>query len=87
MLVPPLLTVVLGLAFQVKVETIMAVGAFPLGPLFLMQFVSSMDSRRCFKLAATVAAGITFLTLCSAPVVRAVMAANKDGPSFVFPLS
>ena len=84
-LAPPLLTVFLGLAFQVKVETIMAVGAFPLAPLFLMQFVSSLDGRRCFKLAATVAAGVTFLTLCSAPIARAVMAANKNGPSFVFP--
>jgi hypothetical protein len=84
-LAPALLTVFFGLAFQIKVETIMTVGLFPLAPLFLMQFASSLDGWRCFKLAAIAAAAITSLTLCGAPIARSGMAANNTGPSFVFP--
>ncbi len=84
-LTPPLLTVVLGLAFQLKIVAIMAVGTFPLVPLFLMQFAAPADGRRCFLLAGAVAIGVTGLTVVGAPIASAVMAGKKSGPSFVEP--
>ncbi len=53
-LTPPLLTVAFGLAFRLKLEPIMAVGIFPLVPLLAMQFVSPLNARLCFRLAAAI---------------------------------
>ncbi len=44
-LAPPLLTIMAALMFQLKIEAIMAIGVFPLMPLFLMQFITPLDRR------------------------------------------
>ncbi len=82
-LAPPLLTIMAGLIFQLKIEAIMAIGIFPLMPLFLMQVITPLDSRRCFYLAGGVAVAVTLITLAGAPF--AGTASKKPGPSFAFP--
>ena len=84
-LAPPLLTILAGLIFQLKIEAIMAIGIFPLMPLFLMQWVTPLDSRRCFYLAGGAAVAVTVGTLAGAPFAGSVMASKKAGPSFAFP--
>ncbi|MGO9547012.1 MAG: glycosyltransferase family 39 protein [Rhodomicrobium sp.] len=84
-LTPPFLTIILGLAFQLKIVAIMAVGTFPLVPLFLMQFAVPLDCRRCFLLAGAVAIGVTGLAVAGAPILSARMAGKKSGPSFLEP--
>jgi 4-amino-4-deoxy-L-arabinose transferase-like glycosyltransferase len=85
MLAPPLLTIMAGLIFQLKIEAIMAIGIFPLMPLFLMQLVTPLDGRRCFYLAGGAAVALTIVTLAAAPFAGALMASKKAGPSFAFP--
>jgi Dolichyl-phosphate-mannose-protein mannosyltransferase len=84
-LAPPLLTIMAGLIFQLKIEAIMAIGIFPLMPLFLMQLVTPLDGRRCFYLAGGAAVAVTLITLIAAPFAGALMASKKAGPSFAFP--
>lgn len=84
-LAPPLLTIMAALVFQLKIEAIMAIGLFPLMPLFLMQWVTPLDRRRCFYLAGGAAVAVTVVTLIGAPFAGAVMASKKAGPSFAFP--
>jgi hypothetical protein len=84
-LAPSLLTIMAGLIFQLKIEAIMAIGIFPLMPLFLMQLVTPLDSRRCFYLAGGAAVAVTLITLIAAPFAGALMASKKAGPSFAFP--
>ena len=84
-LAPPLLTIMAGLIFQLKIEAIMAIGIFPLMPLFLMQLITPLDSRRCFYLAGGAAIAVTVITLVGAPFAGSVMASKKAGPSFAFP--
>lgn len=83
-LTPPLLTILFGLAFQLKIVSIMAVGIFPLMPLFLMQFVSPLDSRRCFRVAAMLAVIATAGAVLAAPLQNAILS-KKGGPSFSEP--
>ena len=82
---PPLLTIAFGLAFQLKIEPIMAAGIFPLMPLFLMNEMGLADCRRCFVFAGWAAAAITAATLAGAPVMRYVNANSKNGPSYAEP--
>jgi 4-amino-4-deoxy-L-arabinose transferase-like glycosyltransferase len=84
-LAPPLLTVAAGLVLELKIESIMAIGIFPLAPLFLMQWVKPLDMKRGFSLAAGAAVAITLITLVLAPIARATMTAKKTGPSYTFP--
>jgi 4-amino-4-deoxy-L-arabinose transferase-like glycosyltransferase len=84
-LAPPLLTIMAGLIFQLKIEAIMAIGIFPLMPLFLMQLVTPLDTRRCFYLAGAAAVAVTVVTLIGAPFAGTMMASKKAGPSFAFP--
>jgi hypothetical protein len=81
-LAPPLLTAVFGLAFQLgsKLVIVMAVGIFPLVPLYLMQFVAPLDARRSFQIALAVAAVVTVATVAAAPLEGAMMA-KKGGPT------
>jgi 4-amino-4-deoxy-L-arabinose transferase-like glycosyltransferase len=75
-LAPLLLTMFFALAFQLKIAVLMAVGIFPLLPLFLMQFVPVLDSRRCFQIAGAVAMAITVSAVPAAPIERAVISAR-----------
>ncbi|MGC2394436.1 MAG: glycosyltransferase family 39 protein [Rhodomicrobium sp.] len=84
-LAPPLLTIMAALIFQLKIEAIMAIGIFPLMPLFLMQLVTPLDGRGCFYLAGGAAVALTIATLAAAPFAGALMASKKAGPSFAFP--
>jgi hypothetical protein len=84
LLVPPVLTVIFGLAFQLKILPIMAVGIFPLMPLFLMQLAAPLDGWRSFQLAAAVAAAVTVLAVAEAPFERAALL-RKAGPSVAEP--
>jgi hypothetical protein len=83
-LAPPLLTVMFGLIFQLKILLIMSVGIFPLVPLFLMQFFAPLDSQRLFRMAGAVAAAVTLIAAAGAPFERGAMA-RKAGSSFVEP--
>ncbi len=80
-LAPPLLTIIFGLGFQLKILAIMAVGIFPLMPLFLMQFAAPLDGRRCFRLAGAVAAAVTVAAVAAAPLEGAILS-KRTGPSF-----
>ncbi len=84
-LAPALLTVCFSLFFQLKIKAIMAVGTFPLMPLFLMQFAPRLDGWRLFKLAGVAAVAVTALSAAAAPVARAIIARTSDGPTFVEP--
>ena len=84
-LAPPLLTIIAALIFQLKIEAIMAIGIFPLMPLFLMQVVTPLDGRRCFYLAGGAAVAVSLVTLIGAPFAGSLMASKKTGPSFAFP--
>ena len=84
-LAPPLLTIMAALIFQLKIEAIMAIGIFPLMPLFLMQVMTPLDGRRCAYLAGGAAVAVTLITLIGAPFAGSVMASKKAGPSFAFP--
>ena len=79
-LAPPLLTVAFALAFRLKIEAIMAVGIFPLLPLFAMQFVSPLGGRICFGLAGAVALAITVGSVPAAPIERAVVFKKSAAP-------
>ena len=82
---PLLLTILAALVFQLKIEAIMAIGLFPLMPLFLMQLVTPLDRRRCFYVAGGAAAAVTVITLVGAPFAGTVTASKKAGPSLAFP--
>jgi hypothetical protein len=84
-LAPPLLTIMAAVIFQLKIEAVMGVGIFPLMPLFLMQFLTPLDGRRCFYIAGGAAVAVTVVTLIGAPFAGSVMASKKAGPSFAFP--
>lgn len=84
-LAPPILTVLFGLAFQLRIDVIMAAGTFPLMPLFLIEEMAPVDSWRCFRLAGAVAAAVTLVTLAGAPYARTVTAKKSNGPSFAEP--
>ena len=81
-LAPLLLTAAFGLAFQLgfKLDIVMAVGIFPLVPLYLMQFVAPLDARRSFQIAVAAAAVVTVATVAAAPLEGAMMA-KKSAPS------
>ncbi len=79
-LMPPVLTIMFGLIFQLKILIIMAVGIFPLMPLFLMQFAGPLDEMRCFKVAAAAAITVTALAVIAAPFEEAIMI-RKGGSS------
>jgi 4-amino-4-deoxy-L-arabinose transferase-like glycosyltransferase len=83
-LTPPLLTLLFGVAFRLKLVLIMAVGTFPLVPLFLTQYMPPLDGWRLFRLAAAVAIAVTVLAAAGAPFERAAMA-QKAGSSFLEP--
>ena len=72
-LAPPLLTMVFALGFQLKIDADMAAGIFPLMPLFLMQYVSPLDERLCFRLAGAVALAVTVGSVPVAPIEGAVL--------------
>ncbi len=79
-LAPLLLTIVFAIGFQLKIEAIMAVGIFPLMPLFLMQFVSPLDAQLCFRLAAAVALAVTVGSVPAAPIERAAVLKRSAEP-------
>jgi len=80
-LAPPLLTILFGLGFQLRFLAIMAIGIFPLVPLFLMQFADPIDARRCFKLAGAVAIAVTVAAVAAAPLEGAMLS-KRGGSSF-----
>ncbi len=69
-----------ALGFRLNLEPIMGVGIFPLMPLFLMQFVSPLDSRLCFRLAGAVALAVTIGSVPAAPIERAVVIKKSTEP-------
>jgi 4-amino-4-deoxy-L-arabinose transferase-like glycosyltransferase len=77
-LLPPLLTVIFGIAFQLKILPIMAVGTLPLMPLFLLQFAPAIDGRRLLQFAGGVALAVTLLAAAGAPLEKAA-AAKRGG--------
>jgi 4-amino-4-deoxy-L-arabinose transferase-like glycosyltransferase len=77
-LAPLFLTIAAALAFKLKILAIMAVGIFPLMPLFLLQIARALDSRRCFQIAAAVAMAMTVSAIPAAPIERAVMHARNS---------
>ena len=79
-LAPLLLTIVFAIGFQLKIEAIMAVGIFPLMPLFLMQFVSPLDAQLCFRMAAAVALAVTVGSVPAAPIERAAVLKRSAEP-------
>jgi hypothetical protein len=76
---PVLLTVFFALFFQLKIKIIMAVGTFPLMPLFLMQFAPRLDGWRLFKLAGVAAVAVTAIAAATAPLTKALIARNAGG--------
>jgi 4-amino-4-deoxy-L-arabinose transferase-like glycosyltransferase len=82
---PILLTVMFALCFQLKIKAIMAVGTFPLMPLFLMQFAPRLDGRHCFRLAGIAAIAVTAIAAATAPLTRSIIARKSDGPTFEGP--
>ncbi len=82
---PVLLTVMFALGCQLKIKIIMAVGTFPLMPLFLMQFATRLDGRRCFQLAGVAAIAVTAAAAASAPLARSIIARKSNGPTFIEP--
>ncbi len=79
-LAPPLLTMVFALGFQLKIDANMAVGIFPLMPLFLAQYVSPLDGWLCFRLAAAVALAVTVGSVPAAPVEGAIVGKRTTDP-------
>ena len=79
-LAPPLLTIVFGLAFQLELKAVMAVGVFPLMPLFSMQFISPLNRRLCFRLSAAVALAVTLGAVPGAPIQRAIGGKTSPEP-------
>jgi hypothetical protein len=71
--------------FQLKIKIIMAVGTFPLMPLFLMQFAPRLDGWRCFKFAGIAAIAVTAIAAATAPLTRSIVARRSDGPTFTEP--
>ncbi|MGA7329612.1 MAG: glycosyltransferase family 39 protein [Rhodomicrobium sp.] len=84
-LAPPLLTLVFGLCFQLKISTNMAVGTFPLVPLFLMQLAAPLDQFRCFQISAWFAIAVTLGALATAPFVTAIIAQTSRDPVLLEP--
>jgi hypothetical protein len=82
---PVLLTVIFALCFQLKIKVIMAVGTFPLMPLFLMQCAPRLDGWRCFQLAGTAAIAVTAFAAATAPLTRAIIARTASGPTYFQP--
>ena len=80
-LLPLFLTVAFGLAFRLKTSAVMALGTFPLMPLFLMQLAAPLNAGRCFRLSSAVALAITFGAAAAAPIERAIVdrIANDQG--------
>ncbi len=82
---PLFLTVLFGLCFRMKISPAMALGTFPLMPLFLMQFAAPLDSGRCFRLSLAVAAALTFGAAASAPIERMIVDARSSDPALMQP--
>jgi Dolichyl-phosphate-mannose-protein mannosyltransferase len=84
-LLPVFLTVVFGLAFRLKFSPVMAMGTFPLMPLFLMQFAKGLDAGRCFRLALAVAVAISFGAATGAPIERYIVGQKSNGWDMIEP--
>jgi Dolichyl-phosphate-mannose-protein mannosyltransferase len=84
-LTPPVLTAIFALLFSLKGSAIMALGAFPLVPLFIMQLVPRLDAERCFRLALAWALTITIGAAAASPLERAIMARAGSKPAMVQP--
>jgi hypothetical protein len=69
---PVVLTILLGLAFQLKISANMTVGAFPLAPLLLLQCVPAADPRRLCRIAGTAALALTLAPLAASPLVARI---------------
>jgi 4-amino-4-deoxy-L-arabinose transferase-like glycosyltransferase len=79
LLTPPLLTILFGLVFQLKIRGIMAVGVFPLLPLFLMQYVAPLASRQCLRAAGALAAVVTAGAILAAPLENSILSSKRGG--------
>jgi hypothetical protein len=84
-LAPPLITAMFGLIFSLKSSAMMAIGTFPLMPLFLMQLFPGLDASRCFKLALGWAIAITVGTAAASPIERIITGRNSNEPAMLEP--
>ena len=79
-LAPLVLTMVFALGLQLKIDADMVAGILPLMPLFLMQYVSPLDGRLCFRLAGAVALAVTVGSVPVAPIEGAVLSKKNVLP-------
>jgi hypothetical protein len=84
-LTPVVLTAMFALVFSLKSSAIMALGTFPLVPLFLMQLAPRLDAGCCFRLALAWALTITIGAAAASPVERAIVARTSKDATMVQP--
>ncbi|HET6183608.1 MAG TPA: glycosyltransferase family 39 protein [Acetobacteraceae bacterium] len=80
-LAPVGLTVLFGLALQLKISTNMALGTFPLAPVLLLELVPRADPRRVARIAAAAAAAVTLVPLLAAYWLAPVMMRRDSDPA------
>ena len=80
------LTVLFGLAFELKVGAKMTIGIFPLMPLWLLRAIPAVNTRRCFAHAAFVAIATGAGALLAAPALTAYTFKNATrDPAYLLP--
>jgi 4-amino-4-deoxy-L-arabinose transferase-like glycosyltransferase len=84
-LAPVLLTVIFGLALELKVSSNMTVGAFPLAPLLIMRVLQGADPRRLFRWARVLVGGVSAAVLLASPLIARTLFFNQDDPDAVQP--
>jgi 4-amino-4-deoxy-L-arabinose transferase-like glycosyltransferase len=68
-LLPFALSLAAGLILQVKLATVMLIGAFPLAPLWLIETLPPADPRHLARLSLRLAAALSFGALLASPLV------------------
>jgi hypothetical protein len=82
---PPIFTVIFGLSFQLKISPNMAVGCFPLMPLFLMRLAGPLDLARCYRYSAWTAIAVTIAALLAVPFITAILVQRSNDPVLLEP--
>ena len=83
---PVVLTVLFAIGLELKLAAQMAIGIFPLLPLWLLVVVPAVNNRLAFGLAACVAVGTGALSLLASPAVaRYTFMWSRNDAAWVLP--
>ena len=82
---PLALSLAAGLIMQVKLATVMLIGAFPLAPLWMIETLPPDDPRRLARLSLRLAAALSLGALAASPLVALWGTWGSKDPKYLEP--